>query len=82
MTDNYDITYILGKLTIQPRYIKILTATDEWIYDGEEHYNDGCEVTDGSLVDGHNLIVTQHTVIKNVGKRITNLSYPCAKASL
>ena len=36
VTDNYDITYILGKLTIQPRYIKILTATDEWIYDGEE----------------------------------------------
>ena len=73
VTDNYDITYILGKLTIQPRYIKILTATDEWIYDGEEHYNDGCEVTDGSLVDGHNLIVTQHTVIKNVGKKDNKL---------
>ena len=70
---NYEITYRLGKLTVEARYIKIKTATNEWTYDGNEHFDAGCEVVDGSLVEGHRLFVTEYTVIKDVGEKENSL---------
>ncbi len=37
VTANYHITYVKGKVRIDPRPIKITTAGDSWIYDGVDH---------------------------------------------
>lgn len=37
---NYIIKYVYGTLTVTPRIIRITTATDSWVYDAEEHFND------------------------------------------
>ena len=60
-----------GKLTITARPITIQTPSDEWIYDGEEHFNYTDYKTfygsaDG-LLNGDELIVVSYAKITNVG---------------
>ena len=53
VTQNYDINYDYGTLTITPRIIRIKTASDKWTYDGNEKSAPDEVCTHGSLtVDG------------------------------
>lgn len=71
VTDNYQITPVRGKIKVNPRPIKLQSATDDTIvYDGEEHFNEGFEqiIEDGALalVDGHGISVTGNTKVRTV----------------
>ena len=65
-TNNYDIAYVYGTLEITPRKITVKTATNEWLYDGKEHFDEGIEITEGSLVLDHELRITSHTSMTDV----------------
>ena len=43
-TDNYDITYVPGKLTIDPKKVTIIAKSEEFTYDGQTHQNNGYDV--------------------------------------
>lgn len=43
-TDNYDITYVPGKLTIDPKKVTITAKSEEFTYDGQTHQNNGYDV--------------------------------------
>ena len=71
LTANYAITYGEATAQITKRPITVTTVSDSWIYDGQEHSNDGFEC-DGilktnsayvSLPEGENMTVS----IKDVG---------------
>ena len=56
VTDNYDITYVFGKLTILPRTIKVITPSANHTYDGKEFF---ChEYT----IDPYDALLPGHTV--------------------
>ena len=60
--ENYEITYINGKLTVTPRTITVTTATDKWVYDGKLHFNNTVkDVT--RLVLNHTVVVDKYTEI-------------------
>ena len=70
VTDNYEITYINGSLTVNKRPIH-LSSGDGWkIYDGRALYNDSYSVTSEGmeLVYGHKLYTIESTSITNVSK--------------
>ncbi|MCH5351366.1 MAG: transglutaminase domain-containing protein [Clostridiales bacterium] len=59
---NYDITYVWGELEVTPRPITIQTATNRWVYDGQTHFDDGCEVISPlKIVSGERLEVIGRT---------------------
>ncbi len=70
VTDNYEIAYEYGTLTVTPRPITVQTHTHEWIYDGEYHsdnkvdcnhdgyYTKADIISEDTLVDGQILIVS------------------------
>lgn len=71
VTSNYNITSVYGKIKVNPRPIKLQSATDDTIvYDGEEHFNEGFEqvLEDGALVlvGGHVISVTGNTKVRTV----------------
>lgn len=37
VTENYEITYKNGTVTIDPRPITVMTQSDSWVYDGTDH---------------------------------------------
>lgn len=56
VTSNYQITYEAGTLTVSPRPVTFVTATNGWVYDGKAHSDgDHWVATDSwyGLVDGH-----------------------------
>ena len=72
VTNNYIISVIEeGKLVIEKRSITILTNTHSWIYDAQEHSDEGWTYAEGSLfeiVDNgrieHHIVVDENTVTK------------------
>jgi len=68
LTFNYQITFVQGELTIIPRSITILTASDEKVYDGTSLRNEGVQVVGGSLIGSQVITVTSNTSILNVGQ--------------
>ena len=60
--NNYHITYVYGCIEVTPRPITIKTATNEWVYDGQTHFDDGYEVTSIlNVVPNERLVVTGKT---------------------
>ncbi len=55
-TENYEIEYVYGALTVVPREITVTTASHDWMYDGSEHSDNGLSVTVGTLADGESLV--------------------------
>ena len=71
MTDNYDVTYSYGTLTIKPRPVIFVTEGHEWVYDGEAHSWGGHSVAESAeeeygLVEGHTSAAVGFTYVKNV----------------
>ena len=71
-TANYKITYVEGKLTINPRPITLTAASEDFEYNGDDHqptpYGDLNEfITDGSLRNGDYLkTVRQSGIVTDV----------------
>ena len=65
-TDNYDITYVKGKLTIKKVAITITAASEEWTYDGNSHSNNTVTVTSGQLQGADTLSATASGSVRNV----------------
>lgn len=68
-TANYEIELVFGKLKIKPREITVATATHEWMYDDEDHGDNGFEITVGTLADEQTASVSGDTVVHNVGEK-------------
>ena len=71
MTDNYDVTYSYGTLTIKPRPVIFVTEGHEWVYDGTAHSWGGYSVAESAeeeygLVEGHTSAAVGFTYVKNV----------------
>ena len=66
VTENYDITYEKGTLTVNKRKIIVTTEDGRFTYNGETQYQDDCYAD--RLVEGHSLSVISHTGIKNVSE--------------
>lgn len=66
-------------LTITPRKLFLETGSNQWVYDGIEHYEDAVYVQTTlekhGLVDGHVIYVTEHTTITKVGKIANELRF-------
>ncbi len=59
VTDNYNITYVDGTLTVEKVSTEIIVtgASDSKVYDGTPLTNDGFTFTDGVLVEGDEIVV-------------------------
>ena len=73
VTANYKISFGTGVLTVYRRPVTFKTASNEWIYDGEEHFDAGFALSesnenDPALVAGHRAEVWAQTVITDAGK--------------
>lgn len=64
-TDNYKIEEDFGTLTIHLRKIQIETATNSFVYDGFEHFDESYTILSGSVVLDHMLVVIKNTPITN-----------------
>ncbi len=64
---NYDIKCIAGKLSITKRPISVLTASDHWIYDGEEHSNGTWYYNNSEyeIVIGEAPVITQAATVRD-----------------
>ena len=70
---NYSITTANGELTMTNASIAITitAASDEWTYDGTTHSNTTVTVTEGSLLDGDELVATATGSVTNVADTVT-----------
>ena len=68
VTDNYDITYVYGTLTVTPREVTIQMDDGRWTYDGDPHTATGWSYADGSqeFVEGDLLVIHDTTTVTNV----------------
>ena len=46
VTGNYEISFEHGILSVNPREVFVETNEHEWVYDGDEHFDDGFKVSD------------------------------------
>ncbi len=60
VTDNYNIEYINGDVTIAPRPVTVVTRTEQFTYDGTEHVYgvDTFESGTDDLVHGHSFVIS------------------------
>ena len=65
-TGNYEIEYVNGALKIKPREIAVSTASHEWMYDGNDHSDNGISVTVGSLANGDKIVGKSITTVNEV----------------
>lgn len=63
VTNCYNIEKIIGTVTIRPKKLSFETPTYKEEYDGKEHTFNEVILTAGSLVDGHQIVITSETVI-------------------
>ena len=66
--DNYRISYVDGTLTLTKRTITVKSASNTWEYDGDEHNDNGYEITSSTkLVGGsHNHSIDKDNIVSEV----------------
>ncbi|MCM1546446.1 MAG: hypothetical protein NC033_05360 [Clostridiales bacterium] len=64
VTDNFEITYNYGKLTVKKRNITVTTGSDTKVYDGDPLVCDNPAYT--NLAEGHSLKITKPFSVTNV----------------
>ena len=67
ITENYEITSILGTLVITPRPLTIETESARKVYDGTPLTKDGYEITSGTLAPNQTITAMVIGTITNVG---------------
>jgi len=78
--DNYNVSFDLGKLTINPRSITLQSASDEKTYDGAHLIKHEAEVVAGSLADGETVEYSFTGKQLNKGESYNNFTYEFFKA--
>lgn len=69
VTENFDITYEYGTLTVTERPLVIQTGSMKWVYDGAEYSCSEYVLLNGTtLAPGDAIAIYEATVLKNVGK--------------
>ena len=70
VTSDYDITYNLGIIKVNPRYLIITSASDSKLFDGYPLQNSNFEITSEhkGLVVGHNALVSITGSITDIGE--------------
>ena len=69
VTDNYEITKILGTVTINKRLVKLYTESKSWYYDGEAHSHPVYKVyVEYDVVEGHRIIIVSFAEITDIGQ--------------
>ena len=68
VTEHYRIEYQVGQLTVVHRPIEISAINAEKTYDGTSLTCDKWEISNGSLVEGHNAQVTMSGSLTNAGQ--------------
>lgn len=75
-TDNYKMTLECGTLKVDPRPVKITTASTQWTYNDEEFFDKGFEISpETPVVDGHVFSVDSYATITNVGEVDNTLAF-------
>ncbi|QVK18994.1 hypothetical protein KHQ81_04600 [Mycoplasmatota bacterium] len=67
VSSNYELTYVYGQLDVTKRPITIQTNSDTKVYDGNILSNQNYVVSEGTLVTGDVINITDYTDITNVG---------------
>ena len=67
VTENYDIEYTCGTLTIQSGAIVLASESISKVYDGKVLSSDRCWIQSGTLVPGHNLEMSTSGSLWRVG---------------
>jgi len=76
ITENYEIEYVFGTLTVEKRKITVKPADVSWIYDGIERCGGEAEVTSYSaysLITGHSIVSSATTAI-NAGSFTSSIT--------
>ncbi len=68
VTDQYDIKYQYGNLTVQKRPIEVLTANAKKVYDGTPLKSEKYTIVSGTMVKNHSLVVTGANSQTNAGE--------------
>ncbi len=66
--ENYSWIIFEGTLTITLRPITLTAGTKSWVYDGETHSYNHYEITEGSLLAGHELYTRVHGSATEAGE--------------
>ena len=65
VTENYEITVILGKVTIHKKVVLVNTESKTWNYDGKEHYHKKYSIVSGyDVIEWHSLEIKSYPTIK------------------
>lgn len=67
VTDKYDIDYDLGELVVNPIDIVLKSESASKVYDGEPLTKEEWELLNGSLMEGHELVVDVNGELTDVG---------------
>jgi len=74
VTNKYQITTRIGKLTVEHRPITLVSNPMNIYYDGIDHEEKGFSIKEGSLVNGHSIVVTESTIVNNAnGEGVENV---------
>lgn len=69
VTDDYEVVYSYGSLTVNKRKLTVTTGGGEWKYDGYEHANSNYSLTGDGFADGESAYLTDFTTIKDVSTK-------------
>ncbi len=75
VSEQYDITYQPGTLTVTPRKLSIKSADAEKIYDGEPLVHSGWELLAGEVCDGHRIEIQMDGKQMGVGECENRIVY-------
>lgn len=65
VTENYDIAVVIGNLTIEQRNLTLTSKDNEWTYDDTDHFEEGYDITSGTLAEGQTISVTDNTKVRD-----------------
>ena len=72
VTDNYDITFNAGTITVTKRYITVSTENRVWTYEGYDLFDTSVIVSGDGLAYGEYTVIGEYTTVKNVTSGIEN----------
>ena len=76
VTENYEITVILGKVTIHKKVVLVNTESKTWNYDGKEHYHKKYSIVSGyDVIEWHSLEIKSYPTIKEVGSKPNDITF-------
>ena len=79
VTFNYKLNISWGTLTVEPRPLRFITVSDEWMYDGQAHGNQQY-VADG-LAETHRILLGECASLTDVGSTKNRIEFSILDAA-